>query len=140
MMHPRARRLNRILAFAFLAAVASGAAHLAAQPTAGGLRVEISFSAAARTEPGTGMVYLPIKVAADTDLVKRIKIQSQVLTKWWGQPIFLGATILLPKDYAQHPEVLYPVNYIQGHFSLGAPGGFGRGGDFDKLWLAENTP
>ena len=34
----------------------------------------------------------------------------------------------------------YPVNYIQGHFSLGAPGGFGRGGDFDKLWLADDTP
>jgi hypothetical protein len=82
----------------------------------------------------------PIKVAADTDMVKRIKIQSQVLTKWWGQPIFLGATILLPKDYAKHPEVLYPVNYIQGHFSLVAPGGFGRGGDFDKLWLADDTP
>ena len=66
-------------------------------------------------------------------MVKRIKIQSQVLTKWWGQPIFLGATILLPKDYDKHPDVHYPVNYIQGHFSLGAPGGFGRGGDFDKL-------
>ena len=34
----------------------------------------------------------------------------------------------------------YPVNYIQGHFSLGAPGGFGRGGEFDKLWLADDTP
>src|SRR6266540_287196 len=55
----------------------------------------------------------PIAVPADTDMVKRIKIQSQVLTKWWGQPIFLGATILLPKEYAKHPGVLYPVNYIQ---------------------------
>ena len=41
----------------------------------------------------------PITPPADTDMVKRIKIQSQILTKWWGQPIFLGATILLPKDY-----------------------------------------
>ena len=55
-------------------------------------------------------------------MVKRIKIQSQILTKWWGQPIFLGATVLLPKDYDEHPDVHYPVNYIQGHFSLGAPG------------------
>lgn len=82
----------------------------------------------------------PITPPADTDMVKRIKIQSQVLTKWWGQPIFIGATILLPKDYAKHPDVKYPINYIQGHFSLGAPGGFGRGGEFDKLWLAEDTP
>src|SRR4029450_6845980 len=82
----------------------------------------------------------PIAVPADTAMVKRIKIQSQVLTKWWGQPIFLGATILLPKDYDAHPDIRYPVNYIQGHFSLRAPGGFGSGGDFDKLWLADTTP
>ena len=82
----------------------------------------------------------PVQVPTDTQYVKRIKIQSQVLTKWWGQPMFLGATVLLPKDYDSHPDVLYPVNYNQGHFSLGAPGGFGRGGDFDKLWLAEDTP
>jgi putative esterase len=81
-----------------------------------------------------------IAIPADTEYVKRIKIQSQVLTKWWGQPIFLGATILLPKDYDKHPDVKYPVNYIQGHFSLRAPGGFGSGSEFDKLWLAEETP
>jgi hypothetical protein len=77
---------------------------------------------------------------ADTMLVKRIKIQSQILTKWWGQPIFLGATVLLPKDYDKHADVRYPINYIQGHFSLGAPDGFGRGGEFDRYWLADDTP
>jgi hypothetical protein len=82
----------------------------------------------------------PVEVPADTALVKHIKIQSQVLTKWWGQPIFLGATVLLPKDYDAHPDVHYPINYEQGHFSLSAPGGFGRGGPFDKVWLAEDTP
>jgi hypothetical protein len=82
----------------------------------------------------------PITPPADTDMVKRIRIQSDILTKWWGQPIFIGATILLPKDYDKHPDVHYPVNYIQGHFSLAAPDGFGRGGDFDKLWLADDTP
>ena len=82
----------------------------------------------------------PIQPPADTELVKRIRIQSAILTKWWGQPMFVGATVLLPKDYDKHPDVRYPVNYIQGHFSLSAPGGFGRGGDFDRLWLAEETP
>jgi hypothetical protein len=77
---------------------------------------------------------------ADTDLVKRIRIQSEILTKWWGQPMFLGATILLPKDYDTHRNVRYPVNYLQDHFSLAAPGGFGRGGELDRLWLADGTP
>ena len=82
----------------------------------------------------------PIQLPADTAMVKRIRIQSAILTKWWGQPIYLGATVLLPKDYDKHPDVRYPVNYIQDHFSLGAPGGFGRGGEFDRLWMAADTP
>ncbi len=104
------------------------------------VKVRIDPASTAAIRLVADKVIPPIKVPADTDLVKRIKIQSQVLTKWWGQPIFLGATILLPKDYAAHPDVRYPVNYVQGHFSLGAPGAFGRGGDFDKLWLADDTP
>jgi hypothetical protein len=71
----------------------------------------------------------PIQPQADTDTVKRIKIQSAILTKWWGQPIFIGATISLPPGYDQHPDVKYPIIYSQGHFSTGAPGGGGgRGG------------
>jgi hypothetical protein len=29
---------------------------------------------------------------------------------------------------------------MQDHFSLNAPGGYGRGGDFDRLWMADGTP
>jgi hypothetical protein len=95
----------------------------------------------------------PVKVPADNDYVKRIKIQSDILTKWWGHPIYLGATILLPKDYDKHPDVKFPVVYDEGHFSLGAPGGFGgaggrgrgsgRGGaqqSFTDYWQADGTP
>ena len=56
--------------------------------------------------------------------MQRIKFQSPQLTRFWGHPIYLGATVLLPKGYAEHPEMRYPVIYSQGHFSLGAPFGF----------------
>jgi putative esterase len=82
----------------------------------------------------------PILVPADTAMVKRIKFQSAILSRWWGQPIYLGATVLLPKGYDTHPNVRYPVNYMQDHFSLSAPGGFGRGGEFDRFWMADSTP
>jgi hypothetical protein len=82
----------------------------------------------------------PMPAQADTDYVKHIKFQSVILSKWWGQPIFLGATVLLPKDYDKHPDVRYPVNYSQGHFSTRPPGGFGSGGAFDKVWLADDMP
>ena len=82
----------------------------------------------------------PIPAQPDTDYVKHIKFKSEILSTWWGQPIYLGATVLLPKDYDRHPEVKYPVNYSQGHFSTRPPGGFGGGGAFDKMWLAEDMP
>ena len=82
----------------------------------------------------------PVEAPPDTDMVKHIRIQSQILTKWWGQPMYLGATVLLPKEYDKHPDVHYPVNYSQGHFSLGAPGGFGRSSDVDRFWTAAGTP
>ena len=40
-----------------------------------------------------------VQVPADTAWVKRFKIQSPMLTKFWGRPIYLGATVLLPRDY-----------------------------------------
>lgn len=61
----------------------------------------------------------PIDLPPDTSWVKHIKIQSTLLTKFWGHPFYLGATVLLPQGYDSHQEVHYPVLYMQDHFSLG---------------------
>ncbi|HXN65302.1 MAG TPA: alpha/beta hydrolase-fold protein [Candidatus Acidoferrales bacterium] len=66
----------------------------------------------------------PVEEPADTPWVKHIKIQSEMLTKFWGHPMYIGATVLLPKGYDEHPNSRYPVIYEEGHFSLGAPFGF----------------
>jgi len=76
-----------------------------------------------------------VEVPAETEHVKRIKFQSAILTKWWGHPIYLGATVLLPKDYEQHPNAKYPIVYDHGHFSLRAP----RVGS-TPYWNAAGTP
>jgi hypothetical protein len=81
----------------------------------------------------------PVALPPDTELVKRIRIKSEILSKWWGHPIYLGATVLLPKDYDRRPDVRYPINYEHGHFSLRAPGGFGSAGEFDRFWLGDAT-
>jgi hypothetical protein len=66
--------------------------------------------------------------------VKRIRIKSEQLSKFWGQPMYIGATVLLPKGFDEEPSRRYPAIYSQGHFGLGAPFGFtdqqvdGRGG------------
>jgi len=82
----------------------------------------------------------PVEVPPDTQWVKRIKIKSQLLSEFWGRPIYLGATILLPKGYDTHPAVYYPVHYIQGHFSLRPPYGFKEDSGFYKVWTAEDFP
>jgi hypothetical protein len=69
----------------------------------------------------------PVQIPPDTEWVKRIKIQSRLLTQFWGHPIYLGATILLPKGYSDHPDVHYPVVYIQNHFNMTPPFGFRSG-------------
>ncbi len=65
-----------------------------------------------------------INLPADTKQVKHIKIKSKILSDFWGHDMYLGATILLPKGFDDHPNVHYPVVYDQDHFSLGAPEGF----------------
>src|SRR5436305_2717039 len=52
-----------------------------------------------------------ISVPNDDQYVRRLKMQSAILTKWWGRPIYLGATVLLPRDYDRHPDVRYPIVY-----------------------------
>ncbi|MCC6245376.1 MAG: hypothetical protein IT353_21220 [Gemmatimonadaceae bacterium] len=77
----------------------------------------------------------PVVVPAETESVKRLKIQSSILTKWWGQPIYLGAVVQLPKDYDKHPEAKYPIVYSHGHFSLRGPN-VGS----PAYWNADGTP
>lgn len=59
----------------------------------------------------------PVQVSADTEWVKHVKIQSKLLTAFWGRPIYLGAVVQLPRDYSAQPEVQYPVIYQATHFS-----------------------
>jgi hypothetical protein len=66
----------------------------------------------------------PIESPPDTRWVKRVRIKSPSLTRWWGHDTYIGATLLLPKGYHDEPTRRYPAVYIQGHFSEGAPFGF----------------
>ena len=66
----------------------------------------------------------PIAPIPDTKWVKRIKIKSPSLTKWWGHDTYIGATVLLPRGFDEEPTRRYPVIYQQGHFGEGAPFGF----------------
>ncbi|MCC7033477.1 MAG: hypothetical protein IT179_11660 [Acidobacteria bacterium] len=96
----------------------------------------------ATTEPirlVADQVIPPVTVPADTAFVKRIRIQSALLTRFWGRPIHLGATVLLPRDY-ERSTVRYPVLYRQGHFSLAPPLGFQEGSELHQAWMRDDFP
>ncbi len=58
----------------------------------------------------------PAEEPKDTKYIKHIKIQSKLLTEFEGKPMYLGAWVLIPEGFDQHPEAKYPLMVNHGHF------------------------
>ena len=58
----------------------------------------------------------PIEPPADTKYVKHVRIRSELLSKFWGRPMYLGAHVLVPEGFEEHPEAHYPLIIFHGHF------------------------
>ena len=63
----------------------------------------------------------PIAPAADTKYIRHLRIQSALLTKFWGRPMYLSATLLVPEGFDEHPDAHYPEMIFEGHFPEGFP-------------------
>ena len=61
-------------------------------------------------------IIAPIKEPEDTKYIKHIKIQSKLLSEFWGRPMYIGAHVLLPEGYDGHPTAKYPLAVFHGHF------------------------
>jgi putative esterase len=57
----------------------------------------------------------------DNKWVRHIRIQSDLLTKFWGRPAYLGAVVLLPDGWDEHPDAHYPLIVEQDHFHRDLP-------------------
>ena len=105
----------------------------------------------------------PVETPPDTEWVRRIRIRSRILSDWWGRDVHLGAVVLLPRGYDDHPERRYPVVFEADHFRLtpafgftteppsGDPGLFAwmlrdagglreSGYDFQRAWTGDGFP
>ncbi|MEO0436441.1 MAG: hypothetical protein AAF098_06000 [Pseudomonadota bacterium] len=58
----------------------------------------------------------PIEPPSDTKFIKHVRMRSDLLSEFWGENIYLGANVLLPKGFAEHPEARYPLMVFHGHF------------------------
>lgn len=85
----------------------------------------------------------PEELPAETEYVKYVKIQSDLLTKFHGRPIYLRAGVILPKDYDKDPSRTYPLRV-----SIGGYGDrfttvqkmMSGSSEFRNTWLADDTP
>jgi len=77
-----------------------------------------------RIDPASGadltveldQVIPPIEPPADTEYIRHIKMKSERLSKFWGRDIYLGAHVLVPHGFDDHPEARYPLVIFHGHF------------------------
>ncbi|MCB0595965.1 MAG: hypothetical protein KDD28_17865 [Phaeodactylibacter sp.] len=58
----------------------------------------------------------PITPPKDSKYVKHIRIRSELLSDFWGRDMHLGAHVLLPEGFEEHPEAKYPLAIMHGHF------------------------
>ena len=81
-------------------------------------RVRIDPAAPERVEIRLNRVNPPVPpTPEDTRYIRHVRIQSELLTDFWGQPTHLGAHVLVPEGFDEHPEARYPLAIFHGHFS-----------------------
>ena len=58
----------------------------------------------------------PIDPPQDTKYIRHVRMKSDLLSKFWGRDVFLGANVLVPESFDEHPEARYPLMIFHGYF------------------------
>ena len=52
----------------------------------------------------------------DSEFIRHLRIRSELLSRFWGRDVFIGAHILVPKGFDTHPQAHYPLMVFHGHY------------------------
>ena len=77
---------------------------------------KLTVGKAARIELKLDQEIPPVPELKDTKYIRHLRIQSERLTKFYGRPMYLGAHVLVPEGFDEHPEARYPLVIFHGHF------------------------
>jgi len=58
----------------------------------------------------------PIDPPADSRYIRHVRMRSEMLSEFWGRDMYLGAHVLVPEGFDDHPEAEYPLMVFHGHF------------------------
>lgn len=64
----------------------------------------------------------PVQIAAKSPgakWLKFVRFKSEKLSKFWGRDMYLGAWVLLPDGFEEHPNAHYPLVVYQDHYHAG---------------------
>jgi hypothetical protein len=83
----------------------------------------------------------PEQMPPDDALVKYVRIQSDLLTRFHGRPIYLRAGVILPGDYETRNRK-WPLRIHIGGYGARYTGvrRFMADAEFRRMWLADKTP
>jgi hypothetical protein len=85
----------------------------------------------------------PEQLPPDTGYVKYVKIQSKLLTKFHGRPIYLRAGVILPPGFESELSKRYPLRVSIGGYGTrfsAVQRMMREGSGFRSTWLADGTP
>jgi hypothetical protein len=80
------------------------------------IRVHIDPAHPQRTALLLDQQIAAIQPKADTEFVRHIRIRSELLSRFWGRDVFIGAHVLVPKGFDAHPQAHYPLMVFHGHY------------------------
>jgi hypothetical protein len=58
----------------------------------------------------------PIAPKTDSEFIRHIRIRSELLSRFWGREVYLGAHVLVPKGFDAHPQARFPLMVFHGHY------------------------
>jgi hypothetical protein len=79
--------------------------------------MKVHVGPGAKLEIVMGEVMPAIKAEVDTKFIRHIRIQSALLTKFWGRPVFLSAVVMVPWGFDEHPEARFPLIVAEDHYT-----------------------
>jgi len=79
-------------------------------------KIELDPARGGAYEITLDQVIPPIADPPETKYIKHERIQSELLSAFWGRPMFIGAHVLLPEGFDEHLDARYPLVINHGHF------------------------
>ena len=78
--------------------------------------VRVDPSRAGTIEIVLDQVIPEIEPPEDTKYIRHIRMRSDLLSEFWGRDMYVGAHVLVPEGFDEHPEARYPLMVFHGHF------------------------